>query len=201
MKEVISMGKVIDLGFEAPDFILKDQNNEEMRLSDFRGKNILLSFHPLAWTKVCTEQMNRLDVRVDLFEKLNTVAFGVSIDTVPCKKAWAKDIGIEKLRLLSDFWPHGDLASRLGIFREADGFSERANIVLNEKHEVIFTKIYTLSEQPDLREIEEFLIDYGNTSIDLDVEIKKCLIDNKGKLLCMQDLEAVGIHTTPKVDL
>jgi len=65
---------------------------------------------------------------------------------------------------------------------------------------VIFTRVYDLGEQPDLREIEEFLIDYGNTSIDLEVEIQKCLIDNKGKLLCMQDLSAVGIHATPKVD-
>lgn len=194
------MGKLIDLGFDAPDFSLKDQNNEEVRLSDFKGRNILLSFHPLAWTKICTEQMNRLDVRMDLFEKLNTVPFGLSVDTVPCKKAWSKEIGIEKLRLLSDFWPHGELAGLMGIFRENDGFSERANILLNEKHEIIFTRVYDLGEQPDLREIEEFLIDYNNTSIDLDVEIKKCLVDNKGKLLCMADLSAVGIHTTPKVD-
>ncbi len=194
------MGEIIDLGFEALDFSLKDQNNEEVRLSDFKGRNILLSFHPLAWTKICTEQMNRLDVRMDLFEKLNTIPFGLSVDTVPCKKAWAKEIGIEKLRLLSDFWPHGEIAGAFGLFRDKDGFSERANILLNEKHEVIFTRVYDLGEQPDLREIEEFLIDYGNTSIDLEVEIKKCLIDNKGKLLCMQDLSAVGIHATPKVD-
>lgn len=194
------MGEIIDLGFEALDFSLKDQNNEEVRLSDFKGRNILLSFHPLAWTKICTEQMNRLDVRIDLFQKLNTIPFGLSVDTVPCKKAWAKEIGIERLRLLSDFWPHGEIANAFGLFRDKDGFSERANILLNEKHEVIFTRVYDLGEQPDLREIEEFLIDYGNTSIDLEVEIRKCLIDNKGKLLCMQDLSAVGIHATPKVD-
>jgi len=108
------MGEIIDLGFEALDFSLKDQNNEEVRLSDFKGRNILLSFHPLAWTKICTEQMNRLDVRMDLFEKLNTIPFGLSVDTVPCKKAWAKEIGIERLRLLSDFWPHGEIAGAFG---------------------------------------------------------------------------------------
>jgi len=194
------MQRIIDLGLEVSDFSLKDQNNEEVRLSDFTGRNILLSFHPLAWTRVCTEQMNRLDVRMELFDKLNTVPFGISVDPVPCKRAWAKDMAIERLRLLSDFWPHGVLSTQLGIFREKDGFSERANILLNEKHEVIFTEIYKLDEQPNLRKIEELLLDYQNTAINLDVEIEKCLIDNKGKLLCMQDMEAVGIHTTPKVN-
>lgn len=194
------MQNIIDLGLEIPDFSLKDQNNEEVRLSDFKGRNILLSFHPLAWTRICTEQMNRIDVRMDLFGKLNTVPFGISVDPVPSKRAWSRDMGIERLRLLSDFWPHGAFAGELGIFREKEGFSERANILLNEKHEVIFRKIYKLDEQPDLREIEELLIDYHNTSINLDVEIEKCLFDNQGKLLCMQDLEAVGIHATPKVD-
>ena len=195
------MKKLIQLGYEAPLFTLKDQNNEDVILEDFRGKNVLLSFHPLAWTRICTEQMNRLDVRMDLFDKLNTVPFGISVDSVPSKKAWAKEIAIERLRLLSDFWPHGGLAASLGVFREADGFSDRANILLNEKLEIIFAKVYDITEQPDLREIEEFLIDYHGASVDLDVEIKRCLLDHKGTLLCMYDQEAVGIHTTPRVEI
>ena len=191
----------IPLGYEAPLFTLKDQNNENVHLEDFMGKNVLLSFHPLAWTQLCTEQMNRLDVRMELFEKLDTIPFGISVDSVPSKKAWAKEIAIENLRLLSDFWPHGDLAKKLGIFRENEGFSERANIILNEKLEIIFARVYEITEQPDLREIEEFIIDYNGAKVDLDHEIKRCLFDHQGKLLCLRDREAVGIHTTPKVDL
>jgi len=193
------MGKLIELGTEAQDFTLKDQHNEDLTLSDLKGKNVLILFHPLAWTKICSEEMNRIDVRMDLFEKLNTVPLGISVDTVPSKKAWAKEIGVERMRLLSDFWPHGKVSEQLGVFRESDGFSERAIIVLNEKREVIFARIYDLTEQPDIREVEDLLADYAEASIDLDNEIQKCLRDNKGKLICMEDLEAVGIHTTPKV--
>jgi len=194
------MEKLVELGSEVLDFTLKDQHNEDLTLSDLKGKNVLLCFHPLAWTRICSEEMNRLDVRLELFEKLNTVPLGISVDTVPSKKAWAKEIGVERLRLLSDFWPHGKVARQMGIFREDDGFSERAQILLNEKMEVIFARKYELTEQPDLREIEDLLTDYQSASIDLDREIQKCLTDHKGKLICMQDLEAVGIHTTPKVD-
>jgi peroxiredoxin len=193
------MGKLIELGTEAPDFTLKDQHNEDLKLSDLKGKNVLILFHPLAWTKICSEEMNRIDVRMDLFEKLNTVPLGISVDTVPSKKAWAKEIGVERMRLLSDFWPHGKVSEQLGVFRESEGFSERAIIVLNEKQEVIFARIYELTEQPDIREIEDLLADYAEASVDLDNEIQKCLRDNQGKLICMEDLEAVGIHTTPKV--
>jgi peroxiredoxin len=72
---------------------------------------------------------------------------------VPSKKAWAESLGIEKLRLLSDFWPHGYVAQRYGIFRDKDGFSERANIVLDERGKVIFSKVYEISQLPDIDEI------------------------------------------------
>lgn len=193
------MSTLVELGTEVENFTLKDQHNEDLSLSDLKGKNILLLFHPLAWTQICSEEMNRIDVRMDLFEKLNTVPLGISVDTVPSKKAWAKEIGVERMRLLSDFWPHGEVSRQLGVFREADGFSERAIFLLNEKHEVIYAKTFELAEQPDLKEVEELLADYEKASFDLDEEIKKCLRDNSGKLICMEDLEAVGIHTTPKV--
>ena len=49
--------KLIAVGDSAPDFILKDNHDKEIRLSDYRGKKVLLSWHPLAWTSVCTDQM------------------------------------------------------------------------------------------------------------------------------------------------
>ena len=144
-------------GDMAPDFVLRDQNGKEFKLSYFRGKRVLLSFHPAAWTRVCSLQMQSLEANKDVFESLNTVAVGVSVDTIPSKKAWAKELGITSTRLLADFWPHGHVAKLYGIFRENDGISERANIILDEAGKVIFFKIYEISQLPDIQEVISFL--------------------------------------------
>jgi peroxiredoxin len=148
---------MIALGSKAPDFILKDQDGKQVQLSELKGKKVLLSFHPLAWTKVCAEQMKSLEANYERFEKLNTVALGFSVDAVPSKKAWAKELAIENTRLLSDFWPHGGVAKSYDIFREKDGFSERANIIADENLKVIFAKSYPISQVPDIEEVIKFL--------------------------------------------
>jgi len=148
---------MISVGMDAPDFTLKDHNNAEIHLAELRDKKVLLSFHPLAWTKVCADQMKSLEEHQVRFRELNTEALGISIDSVPSKKAWAKDLGIEKIRLLADFWPHGEVASLYEIFRHNEGFSERANIILDEKQRVVFAKIYPISQLPDISEIINFL--------------------------------------------
>jgi len=144
-------------GDMAPDFVLRDQSGKEFKLSDFRGKRVLLSFHPAAWTRVCSLQMQSLEANKDVFESLNTVAVGVSVDTIPSKRAWAKELGITSTRLLADFWPHGHVAKLYGIFRENDGISERANIILDEAGKVVFFKIYEISQLPDIQEVISFL--------------------------------------------
>jgi peroxiredoxin len=96
------------------------------------------------------------------FDKLNTVALGISVDSVPSKKAWAeKELNITHTRLLSDFWPHGGVAKLLGIFREKDGFSERANIIVDENQHVVFVKVYEISTLPDIEEITQVLAQKG----------------------------------------
>jgi peroxiredoxin len=149
--------KVIKVGDRAPDFTLKDQHNKEMRLSEFRGKKILLSFHPLAWTKVCARQMQSLEKNKEVFDKLNTVTFGMSVDTIPSKHAWARELGIKETRLLSDFWPHGEVAKLYGLFIDEKGISERANIIVDEEQKVIFVKVYDIPQLPDIDEIIYFL--------------------------------------------
>jgi peroxiredoxin len=141
----------------APDFVLKDQHGEEVRLSDLKGRKVLLSFHPLAWTAICAEQMKSLERNAPVFEQLNTVAFGISVDSVPSKKAWAEHLEIVHTRLLSDFWPHGEVAQLYSIFREENGFSERANILVDENQKVRFIKVYPISELPDIKEIVQIL--------------------------------------------
>jgi peroxiredoxin len=148
---------MIKKGKKAPDFILKDQNGKEVRLSDFKGKRVLLSFHPLAWTGVCAKQMQSLEKNKQKFKKLNTIALGINVDPVPSKAAWAKKLGIKETGLLSDFWPHGEVAKRYGIFSRSQGFSLRVNIIIDEKGRVFFVKKYHISKLPDIKEIMEVL--------------------------------------------
>lgn len=148
---------MVKIGDKATDFTLKDQNNNDVKLSDHRSKKVLLSFHPLAWTKVCADQMKSLEENTEQVSNLNTVALGISVDTIPSKKAWAKELGIENTQLLSDFWPHGAVAQSYGIFREKAGTSERTNVIIDENGTVIFVKVYEISQLPDINEIIEFL--------------------------------------------
>ncbi len=145
------------IGDKAPIFNLKDQHGEMFNIADQKGKKVLLSFHPLAFTKICSLQMKDLERNYEKFEKLNVIPVGISVDPVPSKHAWAKELGIKKLRILSDFWPHGEVAKSFGIFREQDGFSERANIILDEEGKIIFFKVYEIKTLPDLEEIFNFL--------------------------------------------
>jgi peroxiredoxin len=150
--------KCFKAGEKAPDFILNDQDEKEFKLSEFKGKRILLSFHPLAWTSVCaTQMMKSLEENWREFEELNTVVVGINVDSIPSKKAWADNLGITHTRLLSDFWPHGNIAKLYGLFREKEGFSERANIIINENQEIEFMRIYEIGELPDINEILTFL--------------------------------------------
>src|SRR4030042_6811577 len=148
---------MIQIGVKAPDFTLQDQNGKPFHLVEQAGKKVLLSFHPLAWTGVCRDQMLSLENSFERFSRLNTVAAGLSIDSVPSKKAWADAIGLKKTRILADFWPHGGVAKMYDLFREKDGFSQRANVIIDESQIVIFAKTYPVSQLPDIEEIIRFL--------------------------------------------
>ncbi len=143
----------VEVGDIAPDFTLKDQDEQEVTLSALRGRKVVLSFHPLAWTRVCAIQMQDLEKHREEMERLGAVALGLSVDAVPTKKAWAESLGIRETRLLADFWPHGGVARAYGIFREKNGFSERAVFIVDAEGVVRFKKIYPMREVPDIGEI------------------------------------------------
>lgn len=148
---------MIDIGKQAPQFTLKDQYGKTVKLDRFKGKKVLLSFRPLAWTPICHDQMKTLDQYYDALESHNAIAFGVGVDSIPSNKAWASSMGISKLRILSDFWPHGLVSDTYGVFNHAEGISERANILIDESQVVIFTKTYPKHQLPDIEEIIQFL--------------------------------------------
>ena len=144
---------MIKTGTQAPNFTLEDNKGKKVSLSDFKGRKVLLSWHPLAWTSVCTDQMRALEANREKLAALNTVALGLSVDPAASKTAWAHVLSIQETPLLSDFWPHGKLAKDLDIFLEEHGFSARANILLDEEGKVVWAKLYPILELPDMEEV------------------------------------------------
>jgi peroxiredoxin len=99
--------------------------------------------------------MQALEYNFDKLERNNTVALGISVDPVPSKSAWAEDMELKNLRLVSDFWPHGEFATKLGIFIKEKGISGRVNILVNSEGEVLWAKEYDIPELPDIDEVLE----------------------------------------------
>jgi peroxiredoxin len=147
----------IKIGDYFGNFSLKSHTDTIVDTAKIKGNKILMSFHPLAWTDICAKQMQSLEANFETFKALNTIPLGFSVDAVPCKKAWAKSLGIEKVDLLADFWPHGEIAVKLGILIDKFGFSERANVILDEQRKIIFVKVYPIKELPDINEVLDFL--------------------------------------------
>ena len=145
--------KKIDVGDMAPEFTLNDNRVQDVSLAEYRGKKVLLSWHPLAWTAVCAQQMKSLEDNLAEFEKYNTVPLGMSIDSYPSKNAWAKELGVANVKLLADFWPHGKVAQDYGLFLDDKGFSARANVLIDEAGKVVWVKVYDIPELPDIEEV------------------------------------------------
>ena len=144
---------IIQVGQEAPDFTLVNQNEKEVKLSDFRGKQVVLAWHPLAFTSVCTDQMRDLEKNVEKFAEKNAVAIGISIDHVPAKHLWATMISMNETNILSDFKPFGAVTKEYGLFNEELGASGRAVVIVDENGVVKWVKDYPLLQLPDVNEI------------------------------------------------
>jgi peroxiredoxin len=139
----------LKVGDEAPDFELRAHRGGTVKLSDFRGKqNVVLAFHPLAFTPVCATQMCGYESDLARFEHAGAAVLGISIDAQPAKAAWAKSLGSISYDLLSDFHPHGEVAQKYGVFRPKEGFSERAIFVIDKDGRVAWSKVYEIPEQP-----------------------------------------------------
>ena len=141
------------LGKRAPNFVLRDQDGNDFELADLRGRRVLLSFHPLAFTGVCTAQMKALERNMDRFARAGVAPFGISVDAQPSKQAWAKQMGLRRLRILADFHPKGAVAKKLGLYIADKGIDARANVLLDEEGRVVWVKVYDIPELPDLKEV------------------------------------------------
>jgi peroxiredoxin len=122
---------LIDVGAPAPDFTLKDQNNQQIRLADFRGrKHVLLVFYPLAFTGTCQGELQEIQSRLLDHQNSTVQVLTVSVDSVYAHKVWADREGFT-FPLLADFWPHGAVASAYGVFNEVAGTAHRGTFVID----------------------------------------------------------------------
>lgn len=135
------------VGQHAPDFTLPSHLDKDITLSDFRGKTVIMAFFPRAWTPVCSGQIPSYQVFLPKYTKLNVQLLGLSIDHVPCLKAWAESLGGISYPLLSDFWPHGKVAQKYGVLR-AEGFTERAIFIIDEEGVIRFIDIHDIEDEP-----------------------------------------------------
>ena len=149
------------VGRVAPGFALEDQRRESVEVRPGDGGAWLLSFHPLAWTDACRAQMQSLEANRDVFADLGARAVGISVDSWICKRAWSAAIGVEQTPLLADFWPHGAVARMFGLFREKDGFSDRANVIVDGRGRVVFVRVYPVRSIPPLEPVLAFLRSLG----------------------------------------
>ncbi len=137
----------------APDFELVNQHRQPIRLSDYRGRrHVVLAFHPLAFTPVCSAQMQSYERARDRLARLDAQVLGISTDPGPSKHAWANAIGGISFELLSDFYPHGGVAAAYGVLRE-DGLAERAIFVVDKDGRITWGKLHQMPEAPDIEEL------------------------------------------------
>lgn len=141
----------LKVGEKAPDFTLTDVNQVKVSLKDYLGKkNVLLVFYPLAFSPVCSAQIPSYQKIYDKFEDLDTEVVALSVDSVFTHKAWADGLGGISYPLLSDFWPHGEVAKTYGLFRDENGFADRALIVIDKEGVIRYLDIVDPKEIPEI---------------------------------------------------
>jgi mycoredoxin-dependent peroxiredoxin len=128
-------------GDAAPEFDLAVGAGERVRLSDFRGRsNVLLVFHPFAFTQVCEDEARDLQENLPAFRDAGTEIVFVSCDSAPVRQAWKKELGAE-YAFASDFWPHGAAAKAYGVFDEATGAPHRGTFLIDREGIVVWSLV------------------------------------------------------------
>lgn len=131
----------LEVGTQAPDFVLRDQNNQEVHLSDFRGhKNVLLVFYPLAFTGRCQGELQQVRDNIGDFQNDSVQVLAISVDSVYSHKVWADAEGFN-FPLLADFWPHGEVAHAYGVFNRDKGFANRGTFIIDREGIIRFAEM------------------------------------------------------------
>ncbi|BCJ51285.1 peroxiredoxin [Actinoplanes sp. NBRC 14428] len=139
----------IDVGAQAPDFTLKDQNNQDITLTAFRGrKAVLLVFYPLAFSGTCQGELHEIKTNLPAYANEHLQVLTLSVDSVYSHKVWADREGYD-FPLLSDFWPHGAVARSYDVFNEDRGYANRGTFLLDPAGTVRFAEMNLPGERRD----------------------------------------------------
>jgi peroxiredoxin len=142
----------IAVGDKAPDFELRDQHGQTVRLSGFRGgKNVVLVYYPFSFTGVCTGELSALRDELPAFQNEGIQLLAVSNDSMHTQRVFSEKEGLE-YPLLSDFWPHGAVSTAYGVFDEEKGCAVRGTFVIDKEGVVRWTIVNGLPEARDLNE-------------------------------------------------
>lgn len=151
----------VHLGDTAPDFELRDQTGQPVKLSDYRGKkHVVLVFYPLAFTGTCEGEMCQIRDQLEVYQNDEVQILAVSVDAPPTHKRWANEQGFD-FPLLSDFWPHGEVARAYGVFDERVGVAERGTFIIDKDGTVAYTDRNPIPEARDQAAWQEVLRSIG----------------------------------------
>ena len=123
---------ILQKGIPAPNFELNATPDQKLKLTDFRGKRVILAFYPADWSPVCSDQMSLYNEMLKYFHKYNAEIMGISVDSKWCHMAFEQNRKIH-FPLLADFEPKGKISKAYGAFNESEGESRRALFVIDEK--------------------------------------------------------------------
>jgi mycoredoxin-dependent peroxiredoxin len=140
---------VLDVGSDAPDFTLRDQNQQPFTLSSFRDvKNVLLVFFPLAFTGICQGELDEIRDHLPDYENDDTATLAISVGPPPTHKVWAIQSGFT-FPVLSDFWPHGAVSQAYGVFNDDAGVANRGTFVVDRAGIIRFAEMKQPGERRD----------------------------------------------------
>jgi peroxiredoxin len=147
----------VDVGDEAPDFELQDQERQPVRLSSFRGhKNVVVVFYPMSFTPTCQGELCAIrDSLVD-FDGEDVQTLAISCDTSAVHKRWAEEQGY-RFPILADFWPHGEVARAYGVLDEERGLALRGTFIVDKQGKVAYKVVNAIKSPRDLDEYRSVL--------------------------------------------
>jgi peroxiredoxin len=140
-------------GAPAPEFALRDQHGQDVTLSEFAGRPVLLVFYPYAFSRVCTGELSAVRDSLDRLRDTGAEVLGVSCDPMFTLRAFAEEQRLA-FPLLSDFWPHGAVAQAYGVFDADRGCARRSTFVIDREGVV---RWHVHNAMPDARDLEEQL--------------------------------------------
>ena len=141
------MSEILSPKTAAPDFRLPVTPDQKLSLSELRGQPVILAFYPADWSPVCGDQMAVYNEILPEFRNYNAALLGISVDGVWCHEAFAKDRHLH-FPLLADFEPKGEVARKFGVYRGADGISERALFVIDKQGVIAWSYLSPIGVNP-----------------------------------------------------